>query len=76
MKNTLLMVTACCFSLFTQAAETISWESLRPLQNQYQVLSPGNKALLSEIYAYEAVQKNASVKSNGKRWVQSTCGIS
>ncbi|MEZ8233372.1 hypothetical protein BCT41_10380 [Vibrio splendidus] len=57
MKNTLLMITACCFSLFTQAAETISWESLRPLQNQYQVLSPGNKALLSEIYAYEAVQK-------------------
>lgn len=57
MKNTLLMVMACCFSLFTQAAETISWESLRPVQNQYQVLSPGNKALLSEIYAYEAVQK-------------------
>ncbi|MEZ9460819.1 DUF3299 domain-containing protein [Vibrio splendidus] len=57
MKNTLLMITACCFSLFTQAAETISWESLRPLQNQYQVLSPRNKALLSEIYAYEAVQK-------------------
>ena len=51
------MVMACCFSLFTQAAETISWESLRPVQNQYQVLSPGNKALLSEIYAYEAVQK-------------------
>ena len=57
MKNTLLMVMACCFSLFTQASETISWESLRPVQNQYQVLSPGNKALLSEIYAYEAVQK-------------------
>ena len=57
MKNTLLMVMACCFSLFTQAAETISWVSLRPVQNQYQVLSPGNKALLSEIYAYEAVQK-------------------
>lgn len=57
MKNTLLMVMACCFSLFTQAAEIISWESLRPVQNQYQVLSPGNKALLSEIYAYEAVQK-------------------
>ncbi|MEZ9393665.1 DUF3299 domain-containing protein [Vibrio splendidus] len=57
MKNTLLMVMACCFSLFTQAAETISWESLRPVKNQYQVLSPGNKALLSEIYAYEAVQK-------------------
>ncbi|MEZ9632610.1 DUF3299 domain-containing protein [Vibrio cyclitrophicus] len=57
MKNTLLMVMACCFSLFTQAAETISWESLRPVQNQYQILSLGNKALLSEIYAYEAVQK-------------------
>ncbi|MCF7485577.1 DUF3299 domain-containing protein [Vibrio sp. A2-1] len=63
MKNTLLMVMACCFSLFTQAAETISWESLRPVQNQYQVLSPGNKALLSEIYAYEAVQKTRQLSS-------------
>jgi hypothetical protein len=57
MKNILLIVMACCFSLLTQAAETISWESLRPSQNQYQTLSPGNKALLSEIYAYEAVQE-------------------
>ncbi|WGV99456.1 DUF3299 domain-containing protein [Vibrio sp. YMD68] len=68
MKNTILMVMACCFSLFTQAAETISWESLRPLQNQYQTLSPGNKALLSEIYAYEAVQETrqlSPLENNG-----------
>ncbi|MFA0441476.1 DUF3299 domain-containing protein [Vibrio sp. 10N.222.51.C12] len=56
MKNALLMVMACCFSLFAQASETLSWQSLRPVQNQYQTLSPGNKALLSEIYAYEIAQ--------------------
>ncbi|RKF17412.1 DUF3299 domain-containing protein [Alginatibacterium sediminis] len=57
MKNALLIVIACCFSLFAQAAENVSWESLKPLQNQYQTLSPGDKALLSEIYAYEVVQE-------------------
>ncbi|MDB1125322.1 DUF3299 domain-containing protein [Vibrio algarum] len=56
MKYVLLILAACCFGLNAQASETITWQSLRPLQTQYQTLPPGDKALLSEIYAYEVAQ--------------------
>ncbi|WP_153448340.1 DUF3299 domain-containing protein [Vibrio algicola] len=57
MKYAISLIVSTLFSLYVQASETITWPSLRPLQSQYQNLSPSNKALLSEIYAYEVVKK-------------------
>lgn len=56
MKN-LLIIISVFFVQYSYASDIITWESLKPSQNQYQSISPDDKALLNEIYAYEVVQQ-------------------
>ena len=45
------------------ASEIITWESLKPTQTQYQMLSSGDQALISEIYAFEVMQQTRQLSS-------------
>ena len=53
----LLLIIAVTFTQSALASETITWQSLKPLTTQYQAISPANKALINEIYAYEVAQE-------------------
>ncbi|WP_144210568.1 DUF3299 domain-containing protein [Shewanella donghaensis] len=54
----IIFMLAAVFTQYTHASETITWQSLKPLTTQYQEISPANKALINEIYAYEVAQKS------------------
>ncbi len=56
MKNILLIWVL--MTSFVHAAETISWASLRPVEQQAQPLSSSDEALITEIYVYEIAQQN------------------
>ncbi|WLI87217.1 DUF3299 domain-containing protein [Vibrio parahaemolyticus] len=56
MKNLLLML--ALITPLTHAADTLSWDSLRPQNTQQQSLSPSDKALVTEIYVYEVAQQS------------------
>lgn len=56
MKNLLLML--ALIAPLAHAAETLSWDSLRPQNAQRQSLSPSDKALVTEIYVYEVAQQS------------------
>lgn len=56
MKNILLML--ALIAPLTHAADTLSWDSLRPQNTQQQSLSPSDKALITEIYVYEVAQQS------------------
>jgi len=56
MKHILVLMVIAA-SLVANAGEIITWDSLRPEQTQKQTLSPSNKALITEIYAYEVAQQ-------------------
>lgn len=45
----------------SNASETISWEALRPSETRASALSGADKALLSEIYAYEMASQSRSL---------------
>ncbi|ALM66247.1 hypothetical protein WR37_10440 [Vibrio parahaemolyticus] len=49
-----LFLTIASFIVFNaQAAQEITWESLRPQATHYPSVFSGHKALLTEIYVYE-----------------------
>lgn len=54
----LFLFLTCLSALKVHAAQEITWESLRPQQTQYQSVTPENKALLTEIYAYEVAMQS------------------
>lgn len=56
MKNLLLML--ALIAPLANAADTLSWDSLRPQNIQQQSLSPSDKALVTEIYVYEVAQQS------------------
>ncbi|MEZ8823949.1 DUF3299 domain-containing protein [Vibrio sp. 10N.261.55.A7] len=56
MKNILIML--ALMAPLVNAAEIVSWESLRPQNTQQQSLSPSDKALVTEIYVYEVAQQS------------------
>ncbi|MGI9890129.1 DUF3299 domain-containing protein [Vibrio chagasii] len=56
MKNILLMLVL--LAPLVDAAENLSWDSLRPQNTQQQSLSPSDKALVTEIYVYEVAQQS------------------
>ena len=56
MKNILLIWVL--MTSFVHAAETISWASLRQVEQQTQPLSSSDEALITEIYVYEIAQQN------------------
>ena len=48
-------------STFSFAQQTITWESLRPQQTQYQTISPSDKALIAEIYVYSTAKQSRTL---------------
>ncbi|MCG9632870.1 DUF3299 domain-containing protein [Vibrio sp. Isolate30] len=61
MKNILLMF--ALIAPLANAADTLSWDSLRPQNTQQQSLSPSDKALVTEIYVYEVAQQSRKLSS-------------
>lgn len=56
MRNLLLIFTLC-FTPVLHAAQTITWDTLRPEVEQQVALAPADKALLTEIYVYQVAQQ-------------------
>ncbi|MGE6648912.1 DUF3299 domain-containing protein [Shewanella colwelliana] len=59
----LLLIIAVLFAHSVHATDAITWQSLKPVMTQYQSISPGNQALISEIYAYEVVQRTRQLSA-------------
>ncbi|EKO3428114.1 DUF3299 domain-containing protein [Vibrio fluvialis] len=54
-----LFLTVSLLVVYTaQAAQEITWESLRPQPTHYQSVLPEHKALLAEIYVYEVAMES------------------
>lgn len=62
MKQLFLLI---CLTIapLVNASEIITWESLKPAQTPYQMISSGDQALISEIYAYEVMQQTRQLSS-------------
>ncbi|EGR0671098.1 DUF3299 domain-containing protein [Vibrio vulnificus] len=56
MKPLLLMI-ALSIAPLVNAAETLTWDALRPVQTVQETISPSDKALITEIYLYEVAQR-------------------
>lgn len=54
----LLLIAALLLTPLANAAETLTWDSLRPTEKQEQTLTPSDKALITEIYVYEVAQQS------------------
>ncbi|HDY7764806.1 TPA: DUF3299 domain-containing protein [Vibrio vulnificus] len=60
MKPLLLMI-ALSIAPLVNATETLTWDTLRPVQTVQETISPSDKALITEIYLYEVAQRTRNL---------------
>ncbi|MGR2845937.1 DUF3299 domain-containing protein [Vibrio vulnificus] len=60
MKPLLLMI-ALSIAPLVNAAETLTWDALRPVQTVQETISPSDNALITEIYLYEVAQRTRNL---------------
>ncbi|PAO39438.1 hypothetical protein BST53_23160, partial [Vibrio vulnificus] len=57
----LLLMIALSIAPLVNAAETLTWDALRPVQTVQETISPSDKALITEIYLYEVAQRTRNL---------------